>query len=86
MAEMTGYARYGLNSRSKCCKHCGEEFVLNILIQTSVAGLEYQDMYDTAQKEKLKRVTKMMNDFRTIQECAEIVGELAAMMFREKGL
>ena len=60
VAEVTGYARYGLNVRGKCCKSCGEEFVVNIQIQTSVGGLEFQDMHDRMHTEKLKRVKKMM--------------------------
>lgn len=58
MAEMTGYARYGLSARSKFCKHCGEEFVLNVLVQTSPDGIEYEDMFDRMTQEKLKRIKR----------------------------
>ena len=60
MAEVTGYARFGLNSRSKFCKACEKEFVVNIFVQTSVGGLEFQDMYDRMHTEKLKRIKKMV--------------------------
>jgi len=60
MAEVTGYARFGLNSRGKFCKYCEKEFVVNILVQTSVGGLEFQDMYDRMHTEKLKRIKKMV--------------------------
>ena len=59
MAEVTGYARFGLNSRSKFCKGCEKEFVVNIFVQTSAGGLEFQDMYDRMNTEKLKRIKKM---------------------------
>ncbi len=60
MAEVTGYARFGLNVRGKFCKYCEKEFVVNILVQTSVGGLEFQDMHDRMHTEKLKRIKKMM--------------------------
>ncbi len=59
MAEVTGYARYGLNVRGKFCKSCEQEFVVNIFVQTSAGGLEFQDMYDRMNTEKLKRIAKM---------------------------
>ena len=64
MAEVTGYARYGLNSRGKFCKHCQQEFVVNILVQTSIGGVEFQDMYDRMHTEKLKRIKKMAGSER----------------------
>lgn len=84
MAEVTGYARYGLNIRGKFCKHCEKEFQVCIYIETSAVGEEFTDGKDKMQQERLKRVRKMVKDARSIRECAELVGTLASMMLREK--
>lgn len=73
-AEVTGFCRTGLNSRWKQCKHCGKDYSVVFIAETT-KDREHTDLFVLSLRDKLKylKVKKMQEKLELEKEIDGII-------------
>lgn len=73
-AEVTGFCREGLNSRWKNCKHCGKDYSVVFIAETT-RDIEHSDLFVRGLKDRLQylKVKKMQEKLLLEKHIEELI-------------